>query len=150
MDKNDLINKLNWFYSLELNQVGFYTSQSKDVNDIYIRKVLERVASVEQQHVNNIADFIKELGGKPTVVGDLLAPVSGRIAGKISGWAGIITMLKININLEQKAMADYKNLIVRVGDKDLFDLLWANLVDEDLHAAWFSNKVKELEALEVE
>ena len=43
-------------------------------------------------------------------------------------------------------MKDYKDLILHVGeDEDLFNLLWSNLIDEDLHTAWFSNKVKELE-----
>lgn len=40
-------------------------------------------------------------------------------------------------------MRDYKDLIVKIGDnRELSDLLWANLIDEDLHTAWFANKLK--------
>ncbi|MCW3490703.1 ferritin-like domain-containing protein, partial [Dethiobacter alkaliphilus] len=69
MDSKELIHKLNWFYSLELNQVDLYMAQSNQIDDIYIRKALERASYVEQQHVDNIAEIIKELGSKPTVLG---------------------------------------------------------------------------------
>jgi bacterioferritin len=41
------------------------------------------VAGIEQQHVDNIAAQIKRLGGTPTKIGDVLAPVAGQIAGKV-------------------------------------------------------------------
>ena len=147
MNQKEIINKLNWFYSLEINQVDLYTVQSKNVKDIYIKKVLERVTVIEQEHVDNISKKIKELGGKPTLLGEMVAPITGTIAGTISTWAGVIEILKIDIKLEQKAMADYKDFILKVGDEDIFKLLWSNLIDEDLHTAWFANKVKELETL---
>jgi len=146
MNRNQIIKTLSWFYSLELSQVDLYTAQSKQVNDRYLKNVLERVSVIEQQHVDKIADMIKEFGGKPTVIGDVIAPLTGKIAGKIIGWADVVNMLKVNISLEKRAMADYKDFILRSGsNSDLFDLLWSNLIDEDLHAAWFTNKVKELE-----
>lgn len=148
MDRAVLIRKLNWFYSLELNQVDLYQAQSQQVDDIYIGKTLERVAVIEQQHVDNIAEVIKEMGAQPTAIGDMLAPIVGKVAGKTSGWAGVINMLKMDIKLEEKAMADYKDLIAKsAADQNLFNLLWSNLIDEDLHTAWFSNKVAELESI---
>lgn len=42
-------------------------------------------------------------------------------------------------------MADYKDFTMQVGNKEIFELLWSNLIDEDLHTSWFENKVKELE-----
>ncbi len=40
-------------------------------------------------------------------------------------------------------MQDYKSMILNVGnDHHLFDVLWDNLIDEDLHTAWFANKLK--------
>jgi bacterioferritin len=146
LDLQQVISRLNWFYSLEMNQVELYTMQSKQVDDIYIKHVLERVAEIEQGHVENIGEKIRELGGKPTHVGELLAPLTGKIAGFLTSWPGTLTVLKADINLEEKAMKDYRDFIIKVGDKDLFKLLWGNLVDEDLHTAWFANKVKELEA----
>lgn len=141
------IRKLNWFYSLELNQVDLYQAQSKQVDDIYIQQALKRVAEIEQGHVDNIREKIRQLGGKPTVLGEAIAPVTGSILGTATGHAGLIAMLKANISLEEKAMKDYKDYLLRSGpDDDLFSLLWSNLIDEDLHIAWFSGKVAQLEA----
>jgi len=147
LNTQQLIKKLNWFYSLELNQVELYQTQSKTVNDIYLKNLLERVSKIEQGHVDNISDYIFKLGGKPTLLGEVAAPVTGVIAGRVSGWAGIINMLKSDIILEQKAIADYQDLVLKVSDKDLFNLLWSNLIDEDLHTAWFARKVEELAAM---
>jgi bacterioferritin len=144
VDEKTLINRLNWFYSLELNQVDLYTAQSKSVNDIYLSKVLARTAVIEQQHVDNIAAEIKKRGFTPTFLGDVLGPILGKVAGKLSGVMGPKTILEMDIALETRAMKDYKNLIMRVGDESLFDLLWDNLIDEDLHTAWFANKLREL------
>ncbi len=144
LNRDKLIKILNWFYSLEVNQVDLYLAQSKQVEDIYIKKALERIAEIEEQHVKNIATQIKELGGEPTFIGKVLAPITGQISGRILGWAGIINILKVNIMLEKKAMEDYKKFILKVNDPQLFDLLWSNLIDEDLHTSWFTNKVKEL------
>ena len=147
MNTQQLIRKLNWFYSLELNQVELYQAQGKAVDDIYLKKLLERVAKIEQGHVDNISDYIYKLGGKPTVLGEAVAPVTGMIAGKVSSWAGVINMLKSDILLEQKAITDYQDLVLKVSDKDLFELLWSNLIDEDLHTAWFARRVEELAAM---
>ena len=66
MEKEDLLSRLNWFYSLELNQVDLYTAQSKTFAGSYESLVFERTAVIEQQHVDNLAAKIRELGGKPT------------------------------------------------------------------------------------
>lgn len=140
-----LLAKLNWFYSLELEQVDLYTAQAHAMKDIYLAKTLARIAAIEQQHVDNIAAEIRRLGGEPTRLGDVVAPLLGRAAGAVIGAMGPAMALKADITLEEKAMKDYKDLIIRVEDPRLFDLLWDNLIDEDLHTAWFANKLKELE-----
>ncbi len=136
--------KLNWFYSLELNQVDLYTAQAHALEDIYLAKTFARIAAIEQQHVDNLAEEIKKRGKEPTYLGDIISPLLGKTAGTISGLLGPKLMLKMDITLEEKAMHDYKNLILHVGnDRHLFDILWDNLLDEDLHTAWFANKLKE-------
>jgi len=147
MTNDELVNKLNWFYSLELNQVDLYMAQSKQTRnkDFYVSKVLERASYIEQQHVDNIADKIKSLGKTPTALGDVIAPILGKMSGNVVAKTGLITMLKVNIMLEKKAMEDYKDLIMKINEDDLFTLLWSNLIDEDLHTSWFSGKVQELE-----
>lgn len=149
MDTRALIAQLNWFYSLEAQQVRLYTEQSKAAPDMYSRKGLERVAAIEQGHVDNIGATITRLGGNPTLMGEVLASAMGTVVGKASGAAGLIDVLKLDISLEEKAMRDYKRLILKVGrDQDLFEILWSNLIDEDIHTAWFANKLAELERVE--
>lgn len=146
LEEKAIIGKLNWFYSLEMNQVDLYTAQSKSVDDVYLKRTLERVAVIEEGHVINISDMIKQYGGKPTVIGEIAGPITGKIAGGITGIAGVVNLLKADIALEKKAMSDYKEFLLQAGNHpELVDLLWSNLIDEDLHTAWFSNKIKDIE-----
>ena len=144
MKLKKIIRKLNWFYTLEKNQVDLYTGQSENVEDIYTKKTLKRVSLIEQKHVENIADQLKSYGAQPTVIGDVLGPLMGKIAGKITGKTNISTFLKFNIALEKKAMQDYKKFISKINNASLSELLWAHLIDEDLHAAWFTSKSSDL------
>ena len=146
MKKEELIAKLNWFYTLELNQVDFYMAQARCMEDIYLFKTFTRVAGIEQQHVDNVAAQIKKLGFNPTKLGDVISPLLGKMAGFVAGSLGPKAVLKIGITLEEKAMKDYKDLIIRVSDEHLSNTLWNNLIDEDLHTAWFANKLKELDS----
>jgi len=142
--------RLNWFYGLELEQVDLYIAQSRQVEDIYLKKALQRIAAIEQQHVNNIAAELKKLGVNPSPLGDIIAPIIGKAAGFVAGYAGSAAILKMDIALEEKAMRDYKDLILKSGHNEhLFELLWGNLLDEDFHTAWFANKLKEYENSEM-
>ncbi len=146
MNSEQIISKLNWLYSLELSQVDLYLAQSRQIPDLYVKQTLKRVAEIEQGHVENVREKITQLGGKPTVIGEAIAPFSGKAAGYFTSKGGVKTLLTANIKLEEMAMKDYKDFILKVGqDESLFNLLWDNLIDEDLHTAWFVNKVKELE-----
>jgi len=148
MDSDKLISRLNWFFNLELNQVDLYTSQSRASHDPYVRVAFERISYIEQQHVDNIADKIKELGGNPSKIGDVLAPILGSVAGTVLSVTGLSNVLKANILIEQKAMKDYKDLIHQLrktyGDIELVRLLQYNLFDEDLHTAWFQRELSKL------
>lgn len=144
MEKKTLLAKLNWFYSLELNQVDLYIAQSKTFTGSYESIVFERTAYIEQQHVDNIANKIRELGGKPTKLGDIISPILGRVAGKLVSFAGVENTLKVNILIEKKAMNDYTELINTVEDEygqELKKILQHNLVDEDLHTEWFIERL---------
>ncbi len=103
MKMEALIPKLNWFYNLELNQVDLYTAQSKAFQGSYAGYVFERVAHIEQGHVDNISDMIYSLGYNPTKLGDVIAPLIGKIAGTMVSKGGLENVLKANILLENKA-----------------------------------------------
>jgi bacterioferritin len=142
--KNLLISKLNWFYSLELNQVDLYIAQSKAFKGSYESIIFERTAEIEQGHVENIGKIIKEFGGKPTKLGWLVSPVIGRIAGKLTAFSGMENTLKANIMIERKAMKDYTDLINDIQNEygeELETVLKHNLADEDVHTAWFSERL---------
>jgi bacterioferritin len=144
MDKETLLSKLNWFYSLELNQVDLYMAQKRTFEGSYESIVFERTAWIEQGHVENIGDTIKELGGKPTRLGAIISPALGSIAGKLISLAGVEATLKANILIERKAMKDYTDLINKVEEEygtELKKILEHNLVDEDLHTAWFIERL---------
>lgn len=146
LDEKQVVQTLSWFYSLELGQVDLYNAQSHQVEDIYLKKALQRIAVIEQQHVDNMAAEIKKRGYNPSPVGDILGPFIARITGSVVGYAGPIAILRTDIAVEEKAMRDYKDFILKSGhDEHLFDLLWSNLLDEDFHTAWFANKLRELE-----
>ena len=150
MNKEQLITRLNWFYSLERNQVDLYTSQSSSFNEHYTGLVFERISYIEQQHVDNIAHTIKDLGANPSLIGDVLSPIIGSLAGKLISLTGLAEVLKINIMIEQKAMKDYKELINTLKQKkhagsELIKLLEFNFIDENLHTEWFKSKLSELQ-----
>jgi bacterioferritin len=150
MDQAELIAKLNWFYSLELNQVDLYMAQSRTFAGSYESIVFERTASIEQQHVDNIAKRIRSLGGTPTKIGDVLSPIIGSVAGSIISISGVENTLKANIMIEHKAMSDYTDLINSVQDEygtDFKKTLQHNLVDEDVHTAWFSMRLTDYDDL---
>lgn len=148
MDKEELISSLNWFYSLELNQVDLYLAQNKKFSEQYGGMVLERVAEIEQGHADSISTKIKELGGTPTILGEVISPIIGASLGTVLSMTGLDMALRINIKLEEKAMSDYSQLIERVEkdgespESELCKLLKYNYIDEDLHAAVFGKLIE--------
>jgi bacterioferritin len=153
MDKDQLISRLNWFYSLELNQVDLYKSQSKSFADEYAGLVFRELSAIEQGHVENIGASIRKLGAEPTTIGDVISPVIGHIAGKIIGSRDLSEVLKVNTLIEQKAMKDYKKLIEDLtgsffGNQALIEILQNNFIDENLHTEWFKTKLSELQTQE--
>lgn len=150
MDQKTLLSRLNWFYSLEVTQVDNYLMQSKAIADPYISTGLERVALIEQGHVDNISKMIIALGGKPSMAGELLSPLLGTVMGKALGWTDVATMLKANIRIEAKAVTDYQKLIDEMTwaghDRGMVKTLQYNLTDEDLHSSWFAQVIEQLQA----
>ncbi len=147
MNRERIIQRLNIFYGLELFQVDVYSTQSKWVNDIHMKKAFERMALIEQGHVDNLASKIRDMGGEPSKVVEVTTPSAGLLIGKALSLTDLATVLRLNIAFEREAISMYEDLIIQSGgDEELFDLLWANLIDEELHTAWFLSKLKEIES----
>jgi len=149
MNNEQLVARLNWFYSLEINQVDLYKTQSRNFANLYPGLIFERVSAIEQGHADNIRDIIKNFGKNPTKLGEVISPVIGTIGGAVIGLAGINKVLEANIAIEKKAMNDYRNLIETLEndeypDKDLIKLLKFNFIDEHLHVALFQTQLADL------
>lgn len=142
LNRHGLVEVLNHIYTLEIQQVNTYLSQSRMMEDIYMSKTLGRIAEMEQRHADVIGEKIRSLGGTPSIIGHVIGSLTGALVGNIASRADLVKMLKLNIALEEKAMADYKALIIKMGEEDLFNLFWAHLIEEDLHTAWFANKME--------
>jgi bacterioferritin len=145
VDAKQLLSTLNRFYALELLQVDSYRAQANLVQDSYTARVLDRLATIEQGHVHNLAAEIQKLGEEPSRAAAGLAPLAGTVAGTALPVAGLRTLLKANIALEERAIKEYRQLIGELyhgGEEDhLKKVLWANVVDEDLHVAWFKQEL---------
>jgi len=153
MEREDLLRKLNWFYTLEVSQVELYLAQSKKFKGSYESIVFERTALVEEEHVDRLAAVIRELGGEPHKIGDVISPLFGGLLGKTLAFTGLKKTLQGNIKIENKAMADYVALLKQVGEEfspELEILLQHNLVDEDVHTAWFAQRLADYELLGLE
>ena len=153
MEREELLRKLNWFYSLEVSQVDLYMAQSKKFKGTYESIVFERSAAIEEQHIHNIAAVIRELGGEPHKIGDVISPLFGGLLGKTLAFTGLKKTLQANITIENKAMVDYVALLKQVGEEfgpELQTILQHNLADEDVHTAWFAQRLADYKLLDLE
>lgn len=147
MTEKELLARLNWFYTLEVNQVNYYQIQSKATEDCYIAKALEQIAQIEAEHVDCLREIIRQFGKDPTYLGEKLGVTFGNIAGYTSGLVGTVNMFKLNVLIETKAQQDYLALIKANPQLEFKDLLWKHAVDEDLHRAWFQEQQAQLREL---
>ncbi|KXS42151.1 MULTISPECIES: demethoxyubiquinone hydroxylase family protein [unclassified Candidatus Frackibacter] len=144
MNKKLLIAYLNWFYTLELEQVTLYKEQARASNDDYIKEVLKHLAAIEQRHVENISNSLKRLGTNPSKVGEIIGPIFGKPFSELTTMFGTVNLFRVNILLETRATRDYQNLIERVDDKELLNVLIENSIEEDLHRSWFIEQKRQL------
>lgn len=146
----DLIKALNWFLLLEKGQVAIYDAQQSHLTELYLINAFKRFRDVEAEHVKNITQKIQELGGDPSEfveiaghpIGEVLIQYGGHGAGTLLPAIGVDKMLKTNIAVEKRAQKDYFKLIKKVDDTATADLLWHNMIDEELHTYWMENWLK--------
>lgn len=142
MERDALLHKLNWFYSLEVNQVEMYLKQSNETDDPHLSRALKKFAEIEQGHMENIREAIENMGETATISGEFLGKLTGSAAGLLASWSSWDKALQFNIALEKKAIEDYKNLANTVDQPEIGELLLNNMIDEELHAAWMSDFLK--------
>lgn len=141
MKHENLVAKLKWFYSLEINQVDLYKSQSRDAKDSHLAAALLKFAEVEQGHVENIRELIEQLGASPTVIGEVIGELTGKVAGRLPSVVSWEKVLQFNIAIETKAISDYNDLMNQIEDPKIKNLLLRNQIDEELHTCWMKEYV---------
>jgi bacterioferritin len=72
-------------------------------------------ANEEQQHADQIAERIKQLGGKPDMNPSILA---GRAHSEYVEGESLIDMIKENLVAERIAIQTYREIVKYLGDKD--------------------------------
>lgn len=146
MDR-ELEKNLNWFLILEINQVQLYKAQAHQVEDTYLREALNHFARIEQNHVENISTLLRQAGGDVGWVSAAYESPWGKQFARL-GMEGIMSvvdmagedkLLSLAILGEQRAIADYKNLIEKTTEPWVLEVLWPNLIDEELHSGWMKN-----------
>lgn len=150
MKTTDLIKALNWFLFLEKGQVAIYDAQQSHLADLYLINAFKSFRDVEAEHVKNITQKIQELGGDPSEfieiaghpIGEVLIEYGALGIGTLLPNIGVDKMLKTNITVEKRAQKDYFNLIKKVDHSDTADLLWHNVIDEEMHTYWMENWLK--------
>lgn len=141
MEKEELLQKLNWFYTLEVNQVRMYSTQSDQADDPHLARALKKFAEIEQGHVENIREVIEKLGQTASIIGETTGKITGSITGHLPDFANWDKTLEFNVSLEKKAISDYKSLAAKVDDKGIRDVLLNNMLDEELHTFWMEDYI---------
>lgn len=144
MDREVLLRTLNWFYTLEVNQVRMYSSQSEQADDPRLARALKKFAEIEQGHVENIREVIENLGQTASIVGEAAGKISGTITGHLPDFTDWDKTLEFNVSLEKRAISDYKNLAAKVDDEGIRELLLNNMLDEELHTVWMEDYIIKL------
>lgn len=136
---NKLIVRLKEFYQLETFQVAFYKAQVDSAIDEYYAKAFNKLAQIEQGHVDYFAGLIEQAGESlPAKVGSIFK-LAGHILGEAVESAGQQNTCKLGVLLENKALKHYKKFIAESKDKQ-YNVIRNTLIeyqlDEEFHTLW--------------
>lgn len=145
MNKQQLIRTLNFFVLIEKQQVELYKSQAEVVTDKKLARALKRFMEIEQSHVENITQLLQYLNSYDNpafaVAGKAIGQGAKLIGTILAGTQKEKYMLTANIFGEMKAIQDYKKIIKQIDDPVIKEVLWNNLIDEELHLKWMKARI---------
>lgn len=139
MTTDELQKTLSWFHALEVNQVSLYKAQAALAHSDVDRRMLLKVADIEQGHVVNTLRALRDLGGSPSAL-SVVAPITGVGLGAVTGMT-LEMALRSDIAIENKAMSDYQEAIAKCDNDAVLEVLWGNYLDESLHTEWFKSRL---------
>ncbi len=118
LDRQKVIGLLNEALATELVCVLRYKFHYYMASGIHSQSVKEEFlehANEEQQHADQIAERIKQLGGKPEMNPDIL---SGRSHSEYKEGNSLADMIREDLIAERIAIESYRDIIRFLGDKD--------------------------------
>jgi len=145
--REEVIEMLKVSYSMELETVMNYLANSVNLDGVRaeeIKKSLAADVAEELGHAQQIADRIKQLGGRaPGSTGVQL----GNQQQPPEDTTDVVAVIKAVIKAEEGAIAQYKKVIDATDGDDYVtqDMCIALLADEEKHLSLFRGFLKEYE-----
>ncbi|HEX3047436.1 MAG TPA: ferritin-like domain-containing protein [Bacillota bacterium] len=149
MDFEQLTFKLREFYLLEVFQVQLYNAQVKSFPDEYNAVAFEKMAKIEQGHVNYYAGKMQEYGiSKPEIADDVFS-FAGFVTAKTLDLLSFKERYQLAVTLETKAIKMYHDFIeMTEADHELRKMLWEYLIDEEFHKFWCKANLSKIDLKE--
>lgn len=138
MNRDGLLDELQLFASFEVLQSTLYKRNVNAVSTAHWRNALRRFVDVEEGHVDRLRYWVHELGGEPLVAMDGAVRILGSLGAQALEVMGIDEVIRVGIAVENKASRMYNDLLGKYSTDDslLSQMLWGNLVQEEMHALW--------------
>jgi rubrerythrin len=149
LDFEQLTFKLREFYLLEVYQVKLYSAQVKSLPDEYNARAFEKMAEIEQGHVDYYAEKMREYSiGIPEAADDVFS-FAGFVTAKTLDLLSLKERYQLSVTLESKAITMYHDFIKMADDnQQLQKMLWCYLVDEEFHKFWCKANLKKIDLKE--
>lgn len=128
----------------EMSAVSQYIYQHLVTPDEKISETVECISIVEMRHFEMIGKLIYQLGGNPLIASQNNCTVRFWTAQYINYCADARCYLKINIENEEKAIANYLKRIKQINDTYIRAVLERIILDEEYHIKIFSQLLNEI------
>ncbi len=141
LDRKQAIGILNEALATELVCVlryKFHYFMASGIHSQSVKQEFLEHAHEEQQHADQLAERIKQLGGKPEMNPEIL---SGRSHSEYKEGTSLTDMIKEDLIAERIAIESYRDIIQFLGDKDPTSkrLMEEILAKEEEHADDMAN-----------
>ncbi|AFM40884.1 Ubiquinone biosynthesis protein COQ7 [Desulfosporosinus acidiphilus SJ4] len=140
-----LLSRFKEFYTLETFQVAYYNEQLQSSTDEYYCHAFEKMAQIEQGHVDFFAEELDKANVDPPTVKGSVFSLAGTFLGDMVKSTGAHNTCKLGMALENKAIQTYQAFIQESTDKK-YSILRRTLMeyrlDEEFHSLWLQDYMK--------
>ena len=130
---DEIMHSLRKMHNIERLATEVYRAQIPAFPEKEIADRLSAAMINEQEHTDSLKARIEELGGTTSWLG-FFFQMAGKLWGLATRLLGKMSILKADIWLERKAVADYGDFLKRVDfDEKSTALIQKNIEDEKAH-----------------